>query len=88
MARSYAPLAIVASVPITPMTPRRVARTAARTPGSITPTTGSSAARVISSMALTSTELHATTSIFTSRCTSHPVTSSANRRISSSGFGP
>ena len=66
-ARSYAPLAIVASVPITPTFRVRVARSAARTPGSITPATGIPLFAVTSSIAETSTELQATTIIFTSR---------------------
>ena len=59
----------MASVPMTPTLRVRVARSAARTPGSITPSTGIPACAVTSSMAETSTELHATTIIFTSRDT-------------------
>ncbi|HYF47381.1 MAG TPA: cysteine synthase family protein, partial [Acidimicrobiales bacterium] len=45
------------------ISPVRVTRTAARAPGSITPTTGTPAATATSSIAETSTELQATTSI-------------------------
>ena len=68
-ARSYAPLLTVASVPMRPITPFRVAWTAVRVPGSMTPTTGMPARSAMSPRPETSTELHATTSIFTSRCT-------------------
>ncbi len=59
----------MACVPIIPTMRLRVAWAAARVPGSTTPTTGIPACAAMSSMALTSTELHATTSIFTSRAT-------------------
>ena len=60
---------IVADVPITPTTPFRVARIAARAPGLITPTTGTPWAAAMSPIAETSIELQATTSSFTSRST-------------------
>jgi hypothetical protein len=66
----------------------RVAWTAARTPGSITPTTGTPWAFATSAIAATSIELHATTSILTSRSAKYAAISSANVRISSSGRGP
>ena len=50
--RVYAPEAIVASVPITPIFPERVAFTAARAPGSITPLTGTMVALALASSAM------------------------------------
>ena len=67
IARWYAPVAIVASVPITPTMPFRVARIAARDPGLTTPTTGMSAPAAMSPIAETSIELQAITSSFTPR---------------------
>jgi hypothetical protein len=59
----------VASVPITPIRPDRVRSTAARAPGSITPTTGIVHRARIASSATAETELQATTSILMPRPT-------------------
>ena len=67
MARSYAPLAIVPAVPMTPILPERLARTAARAPGSITPTTGTGDRAVRCSSACAVLVLHATTTALTPR---------------------
>ena len=69
MARSYAPLAIVPAVPITPIFPDCVPCTAARAPGSITPTRGTGERSVRKSSACALMVLQATTSAFTPRCT-------------------
>jgi hypothetical protein len=61
---SYAPLRIVARVPITPMCRLRVACNAARAPGSITPITGTGNFCVNNGSATDETVLHATTSAF------------------------
>jgi hypothetical protein len=61
---SYAPLRIVARVPITPMCRLRVACNAARAPGSITPITGTENFSMSNGSATDETVLHATTSAF------------------------
>jgi hypothetical protein len=88
IARSYAALFTVATVPIMPTTRSRVAWTAARTPGSTTPTTGTPCAPATSAIAATWIELQATTSIFTSRRTSAAASSRPNARISAIERGP
>ena len=55
------------TVPITPTRPLRVAATSARTPGSITPMTGTGSDSVNVSRAAAAAVLHATTTIFTSK---------------------
>ena len=54
------------TVPITPTRPERVAGTSARTPGSITPTTGTPVAACSSSSAAAAAVLQATTTSLTS----------------------
>ena len=78
------------TVPMTPTWPLRVADSMARTPGSITPTTGTSSDRASSSRsAAAAAVLHATTSSFTScSSTSQRPIWWANARTSSSGRGP
>src|SRR5205814_4432224 len=61
---SYAPLRIVARVPITPTCWLRVACNAARAPGSMTPITGTENFLVNRGSATDETVLHATTSAF------------------------
>ena len=57
---------MVPTVPITPTWPLRVADTSDRTPGSITPTTGTSNSACRSASAAADAVLQATTTIFTS----------------------
>src|SRR5258705_12794689 len=88
MARSYAPLAIVPAVPITPIVPVLVAATAARAPGSITPTTGTEERSFKYVSACAVLVLHATTTVFTPRCSRYARISPLYRRTVSGGFGP
>ena len=74
---SYAPLRIVARVPITPTCRLRVACNAARAPGSITPITGTGNFFVNLGSATDETVLHATTSAFAFFCISISASSSA-----------
>ena len=85
---SYAPLRIVARVPITPTCWLRVACNAARAPGSITPITGTGNFLVNKGSATDETVLHATTSAFASFCISICANSSAYRCTVSGLFGP
>ena len=71
MARAYALLAIVPTVPMTPIGPPRDALIAARAPGSITPTTGTGEAARSASSAWAVLVLHATTTAFTPCPSSH-----------------
>jgi hypothetical protein len=66
MARSYAPLPMVASVPMTPIFLVLVAAAAARAPGSSTPMTGSGNSRFTASRLMADAVLQATTSILIS----------------------
>ncbi len=66
IAFSYAPLPIVASVPITPTFRVLVARTAARAPGSSTPMTGKGNSFFTASRLTAVAVLQATTSILIS----------------------
>jgi len=66
----------------------RVTLLAARTPGSITPTTGTSTRSRSRSSAAAAALLHATTSSFTSRSSSRSAISNAYFVTSSAGFGP
>ena len=68
-ARWYEPDAIVATVPMRPSRPLRVARMAARTAGSTTPMTGTGTAARTSSRAAEVAVLQATTRSFTPRST-------------------
>jgi hypothetical protein len=83
---------MVPRVPITPMRPFRVCRTAARTAGWMTSTTGMPAASVNRSRASRSIAaeavLQAITSSFTPDSTSSSSTASEKRRTSAIGFGP
>src|SRR5439155_605419 len=74
---SYAPLRIVARVPITPTCWLRVVCNAARAPGSITPITGTGNFLVSRGSATDETVLHATTSAFAFFCISICASSSA-----------
>jgi len=74
---SYAPLRIVARVPITPMCRLRVACSAARAPGSITPITGTGNLLANNGSATDETVLHATTSAFAFFRISIPASSTA-----------
>ena len=65
MARTYAPLATVPAVPMTPMRPPDRRRTAARAPGSITPMTGTGDAARSASSACAVLVLQAMTTAFT-----------------------
>jgi hypothetical protein len=58
---------MVPAVPMTPIRPLDVAPTAARTPGSITPTTGTSKSCSSCGTASAEAVLHATTTILTPR---------------------
>src|SRR4051812_17916644 len=80
---------MVPTVPITPTRLLLVTRTAARAPGSITPTSGTSCSNRNRSRAAAEAVLQATTTILTS-CSSInlAVISRANSRTSSSGRGP
>ena len=69
---------MVAAVASTPMRPRRVAATAARAPGSMTPSTGMSSSTRSRSGATALTVLHAMTSAFTPRA--HEVTRARRAR--------
>src|SRR4029077_19611384 len=85
---SYAPLRIVARVPITPMWRVRVAWSAARAPGSITPTTGTWKFFVNAGSATDETVLHATTRAFAFFRISISANSTASRYTVSGRFGP
>ena len=77
------------TVPITPTRPLCVAGARLRTPGSITPTTGTSTRACSSSSPAAAAVLHATMRSFTSCSpTRRSVICSANPRTSSSGRGP
>ena len=84
----YAPDAIVASVPITPIFPVREAFTAARAPGSITPITGTMVWPAISSSATALDVLHATTSILMPLASRNSVFSREYRTITSFDLVP
>ena len=78
-------------MPTVPMTPTRrvvVTRIAARSPGSITPTTGTSTRARSGPSAAADALLQATTIIFTFRSSSRSAISSENFSTSSAGFGP
>ena len=85
---SYAPLLIVAMVPITPTRPERVASVALRTAGWITSTTGISYRSLASVSMAALALLQAMTSILTPSATSWSRHSRANARISGIGRGP
>ena len=91
-ASSYALDLIVPWVPITPIRPFRVCRTAARTAGWMTSTTGMPAASVKRSRAsrnmAADAVLQAMTSIFTPESTISSSTASEYSRTSAIGFGP
>src|SRR5207247_11244570 len=74
---SYAPLRIVARVPITPIWRLRLACNAARAPGSITPITGTENFVIKIGSATDETVLHATTSTFAFRRVSRSANSNA-----------
>jgi hypothetical protein len=89
MAASYAPLATVARVPMTPILPFRVARTASSAPGSITPRIGRSRnSRWSGRSATAETVLHATTTWNTSKRVRNLTASLPNRRTVASDFVP
>lgn len=80
---------MVPTVPMTPTWPLRVALTSERTPGSITPTTGTVKVSCSSTRAAAAAVLHATITIFTSwSSTRRRVSWWAKPRTSSSGRGP
>ena len=88
-ARWYAPEPIVPTVPMTPIRPVRVAVTSARTPGWITPSTGTGSSSTSWSRAAAAAVLQATTIAFASWSFARLHASwRANERTSSSGRGP
>ena len=87
-ASSYAPEAIVARVPMTPIRPLRVVATARRTAGRTTSTTGMEYRSLASARHAADAVLQAMTSSFTPRATSASPTASACRRTSAMRCGP
>ena len=80
---------MVPTVPTTPTRRLRVARARARTPGSMTPTTGTGSSARNVSRAAADAVLHATTMSFTSiSSTSQRAICTANDRTSSRSRGP
>ncbi len=80
---------MVPTVPMTPTLRFRVAATQARTPGSMTPTRGTSCSKRSRSRAAAEAVLHATTTIFTLwRSTSMDVIWREKERTSSRSRGP
>ena len=87
-ARWYAPEAMVPTVPITPIRPVRVVRFAARSPGSITPVTGTVTYSRRWSSAAAEALLHAMTIILTLRAINTSAISVEYFKTSVAGFGP